>query len=155
VEESNPRGRCAACHIPYSVTQPPFRMQLSKCAVCRWVRWQCMCVWLCVYVCDVLHFITDLGRGWFPWCCYQQLSSQKGWLLGANRVWYKQGISPIYLPLLWLCTLACYRVCHSKKRFSGEQNAINVSKVTIELLKKYCVYFVCVGPTIFGVCLTS
>ncbi|XP_065911628.1 C2 domain-containing protein 5-like [Dysidea avara] len=84
VEENKPRGRCAACHIPYSGTQPPFKMQLSKCAVCR-KRLVPM----------VLLSTTEQPEG--------LITRGKSCLVQA-------------------------RVCHSKKRYSGEQNAINVSK---------------------------
>ena len=35
VTENNTKRRCGMCHVPYSVTQPPFKVQLSKCLVCK------------------------------------------------------------------------------------------------------------------------
>ena len=57
--------------------------------------------------------------------------------------------------IIVICTCLLCRVCHSKKRYSGEQNAINVSKVTIDTAPVILYTFVTIGLTIFGVCFTS
>lgn len=33
--------RCSLCHIPYSLSNMPFQIQLSKCATCRYGPWTC------------------------------------------------------------------------------------------------------------------